>query len=229
MGSRELRQLNADNNAWLGRPENEGQTITLQRLRSAQRRAQDTQHPDVSGFRAPPRQLTSARERSRSPIRPAPAQDPRPSGGSSWESAEAITPEFHHPRPIPPSRRTREIQPPRRSPIHPGERLYNILIQLQRMGTMRPQAIPPPEPPTPAPLGVPHQPPPSCRTQQIGALPTITIKAEEPQSCIICLTDFTKGEQVTSLPCGHIYHHACITQWLQNNRSCPLCRRVAFN
>ncbi|KAG6596837.1 E3 ubiquitin-protein ligase, partial [Cucurbita argyrosperma subsp. sororia] len=32
------------------------------------------------------------------------------------------------------------------------------------------------------------------------------------------------GEEVSRIPCGHVYHKSCVLTWLQRNNSCPLCR-----
>ncbi|OIW10481.1 hypothetical protein TanjilG_00419 [Lupinus angustifolius] len=51
-----------------------------------------------------------------------------------------------------------------------------------------------------------------------------------PQQCQICLEKFY-GEkeddddvEITAMPCGHVFHHHCIIQWLQTSHMCPLCR-----
>ena len=31
--------------------------------------------------------------------------------------------------------------------------------------------------------------------------------------------------EVVHLPCGHTFHHACISGWLRRQNSCPICRR----
>lgn len=45
---------------------------------------------------------------------------------------------------------------------------------------------------------------------------------EEP-SCSICLCDYEKGENVSRLPCDHIYHEGCIKSWTESHFRCPLC------
>lgn len=44
-------------------------------------------------------------------------------------------------------------------------------------------------------------------------------------SCSICLSDFCKGEKVSVLPCGHVFHYQCIVPWLgKQSKVCPVCR-----
>ena len=44
--------------------------------------------------------------------------------------------------------------------------------------------------------------------------------------CMICLSEFTKGEKVRILPkCNHGFHVRCIDKWLKENSSCPKCRQ----
>ncbi|KAM1857363.1 hypothetical protein ACFX14_007477 [Malus domestica] len=43
--------------------------------------------------------------------------------------------------------------------------------------------------------------------------------------CSICLQEFKDGENARELPiCGHLFHMACIDQWLKRQASCPMCR-----
>jgi len=44
-------------------------------------------------------------------------------------------------------------------------------------------------------------------------------------SCAVCLSDLQLGEMLRPLPCGHVFHQACIDKWLQRNGVCPLCMR----
>ncbi|KZV56442.1 hypothetical protein F511_08340 [Dorcoceras hygrometricum] len=48
------------------------------------------------------------------------------------------------------------------------------------------------------------------------------------QSCSICLDDFeinpNTERPVNELPCEHYFHKDCISEWLQRNYTCPLCR-----
>jgi hypothetical protein len=42
--------------------------------------------------------------------------------------------------------------------------------------------------------------------------------------CSICQEAFEVGNTVLKLPCRHVYHVDCVTAWLQQNNTCPLCR-----
>lgn len=53
----------------------------------------------------------------------------------------------------------------------------------------------------------------------------VQYKKEMNNPCSICLEDFTENETLSQLPCKHIFHQTCCTNWLQINHSCPLCRR----
>ncbi|XP_042448888.1 NEP1-interacting protein 1-like [Zingiber officinale] len=50
------------------------------------------------------------------------------------------------------------------------------------------------------------------------------VTAEEPDSCSICLQDFGTTTRVLAMPCGHLFHAACLKKWLERSCSCPLCR-----
>ena len=40
--------------------------------------------------------------------------------------------------------------------------------------------------------------------------------------CTICLEDIE--EDMSRLPCDHVYHGNCIQPWFQKNHTCPICR-----
>ena len=44
------------------------------------------------------------------------------------------------------------------------------------------------------------------------------------ENCLICLNNFLKDEIITTLPCSHIFHCACIREWISFKKVCPLCR-----
>ena len=42
--------------------------------------------------------------------------------------------------------------------------------------------------------------------------------------CIICLSEFELGDQVSALPCAHVFHTECIASWLKKHCQCPVCK-----
>ncbi|XP_073116226.1 E3 ubiquitin-protein ligase MPSR1-like [Elaeis guineensis] len=46
----------------------------------------------------------------------------------------------------------------------------------------------------------------------------------QENECSICLEEFEFEMEVIQLPCKHIFHGGCLTQWLENSHLCPLCR-----
>nr|ABK26550.1 unknown [Picea sitchensis] len=44
--------------------------------------------------------------------------------------------------------------------------------------------------------------------------------------CVVCLRKFHGGEEIRSLPCGHVFHRNCVDKWVLDyeNMACPLCR-----
>lgn len=45
----------------------------------------------------------------------------------------------------------------------------------------------------------------------------------ETVTCTICLDSIKEDRHETS--CGHVYHKACLDEWLRNGSECPLCRK----
>lgn len=41
--------------------------------------------------------------------------------------------------------------------------------------------------------------------------------------CIICQEKIKQGEEISSLPCIHIFHTTCILPWIIKKNKCPLC------
>jgi len=42
--------------------------------------------------------------------------------------------------------------------------------------------------------------------------------------CMVCLCDFENEEKVRKLPCSHVFHCACIDEWLRRCTDCPICK-----
>ncbi|KAI9086819.1 hypothetical protein K1719_031413 [Acacia pycnantha] len=46
--------------------------------------------------------------------------------------------------------------------------------------------------------------------------------------CAVCLSSLEDGEEARLLPnCKHVFHVACIDQWLASHSTCPICRTMA--
>ncbi|KAL3032723.1 hypothetical protein AAZX31_02G098000 [Glycine max] len=48
------------------------------------------------------------------------------------------------------------------------------------------------------------------------------------EPCCICQEEFSDGENVGSLDCGHEFHSGCIKQWLMQKNLCPICKTTAL-
>tara|TARA_B100000073_G_scaffold277169_2_gene237376 strand:+ start:136 stop:831 length:696 start_codon:yes stop_codon:yes gene_type:complete len=49
---------------------------------------------------------------------------------------------------------------------------------------------------------------------------------DEKEMCTITFEEFTDGEIVSEMPCGHIFNKKAITKWLQEESPCcPICRK----
>ena len=44
------------------------------------------------------------------------------------------------------------------------------------------------------------------------------------QECCICLTEINKTTGQVDMSCSHKYHLKCISKWLSNHSTCPMCR-----
>ena len=44
-------------------------------------------------------------------------------------------------------------------------------------------------------------------------------------ACSTCLESFTSGCDISTTPCGHVFHTGCITRWLNENNNCSQCRK----
>lgn len=52
------------------------------------------------------------------------------------------------------------------------------------------------------------------------------LKAKEggKAECTVCIDEVKVGEEVVVMPCKHWFHEACVTMWLKEHNTCPICR-----
>ncbi|KAK3318333.1 hypothetical protein B0H66DRAFT_233378 [Apodospora peruviana] len=50
--------------------------------------------------------------------------------------------------------------------------------------------------------------------------------SEGKAECTICIDEMHRGDDVTVLPCTHWFHGECVTLWLKEHNTCPICRRA---
>ena len=65
-------------------------------------------------------------------------------------------------------------------------------------------------------------------------MPTAELSAAETEGeCCICLSPFEVDPKTSyeprRLPCGHVFHTACLINWGKIQVSCPLCREEFGN
>lgn len=48
---------------------------------------------------------------------------------------------------------------------------------------------------------------------------------ENKTRCVICVDEMSVGEKASVLPCTHFFHGECVTPWLKQHNTCPVCRR----
>ena len=67
---------------------------------------------------------------------------------------------------------------------------------------------------------------PEDNTEQLTIeLKTTKFTLDEPSSCVICLEEFIKEEEVKITPCNHLFHLQCGNDLVNNKiKKCPVCR-----
>lgn len=48
------------------------------------------------------------------------------------------------------------------------------------------------------------------------------------ETCSICIHNFETHTKCIILPCKHFFHKECISKWLEENNSCPVCRCTLY-
>jgi len=70
--------------------------------------------------------------------------------------------------------------------------------------------------------------PPPASAATLANLPVRPARAGElsgeNSTCCVCLEALREGDSVAKLPCGHVYHAACVKNWLIKHCTCPNCR-----
>jgi len=74
----------------------------------------------------------------------------------------------------------------------------------------------------------PKGPPPASK-KALRQLPTVVVSPEDlvddnNRECCICLEPNRLKDRVVRLPCAHIFHQECISDWLSRHCTCPVCR-----
>ncbi|BHF59964.1 hypothetical protein SprV_0100292500 [Sparganum proliferum] len=70
--------------------------------------------------------------------------------------------------------------------------------------------------------------PPPADAAALSRLPKRTLTSADivkSESCPICFDDYAAGNVVITLPCEHFFHDSCITRWLKEHGTCPICRK----
>ncbi|KNA16531.1 hypothetical protein SOVF_088120 [Spinacia oleracea] len=50
----------------------------------------------------------------------------------------------------------------------------------------------------------------------------------EAEPCCICQEEYSDGQDLGTLDCGHDFHHECVKQWLSHKNLCPICKTTAL-
>lgn len=51
-------------------------------------------------------------------------------------------------------------------------------------------------------------------------------EVDDEGECVICAQEWTAGETIHELPCGHAFHGECIRRWFERKCNCPICQRA---
>eukprot|EP00929_Paragymnodinium_shiwhaense_P062599 TRINITY_DN31252_c0_g1_i2.p1 TRINITY_DN31252_c0_g1~~TRINITY_DN31252_c0_g1_i2.p1 ORF type:complete len:208 (-),score=46.58 TRINITY_DN31252_c0_g1_i2:187-810(-) len=70
----------------------------------------------------------------------------------------------------------------------------------------------------------------SRRAFLIGELPHEPYDPErhkDLKECELCLEDYVAGDELLRLPCMHLFHASCVSEWLRKSGTCPVCQMDA--
>ena len=65
--------------------------------------------------------------------------------------------------------------------------------------------------------------PPGC-VDQLRVVQIEDISSESARECCICMEVFSTSDTIVETECHHRYHKNCLTDWLRQARTCPVCR-----
>lgn len=66
------------------------------------------------------------------------------------------------------------------------------------------------------------------RMKQRKYIHTMSDDLIEAEPCCICQEEYSDGEDVGTLDCGHDFHRECVKQWLTQKNLCPICKTTAL-
>uniref|UniRef100_A0A7S4HD85 RING-type domain-containing protein n=1 Tax=Prymnesium polylepis TaxID=72548 RepID=A0A7S4HD85_9EUKA len=72
-------------------------------------------------------------------------------------------------------------------------------------------------------------PPPAVSDNEFAQLSEVRRSSSESalasqDDCVVCLQRMAPMTRLKELPCGHVFHAACLRRWLGKSRCCPCCR-----
>jgi hypothetical protein len=59
-----------------------------------------------------------------------------------------------------------------------------------------------------------------------ATVPEAVDPAMPGEECVICFAELDSAEQQRRLECGHVFHAACVGEWIAKDGRCPVCRHV---
>jgi hypothetical protein len=59
---------------------------------------------------------------------------------------------------------------------------------------------------------------------RLQASSSIPEERKTSMECLVCTEDCRDVALVTTLPCGHTFHSACVVEWIRRTCTCPTCR-----
>ncbi|KAK9740387.1 hypothetical protein RND81_03G031500 [Saponaria officinalis] len=57
---------------------------------------------------------------------------------------------------------------------------------------------------------------------------TMSDDLTEAEPCCVCQEEYTDGDDIGTLDCGHDFHKECIKQWLSQKNLCPICKTTGL-